>query len=60
MNEPMSSRRDALQVGVFESVVSSSEDCFRAFVTARCNAVYRMSADWKEMQLGEGPAIGAE
>ena len=50
----MASQRDTLKDRIFESDARSSDDRFRAFVTASSNAVYRMSADWKEMQQLDG------
>jgi len=50
----MPSNRDALQQRIFHSDGRSREKRFRAFVTATSNAVYRMSADWKEMQQLDG------
>jgi len=38
----------------------SSEDRFRAFVTASSNVVYRMSADWSEMQQLDGAMFIAD
>ncbi len=54
MNESLPASPDPLQGGVFNSDVRSSDDRFRAFVTASSNAVYRMSADWKELQQLDG------
>jgi len=54
LNEPTASRRDTLQQRMFKDDVRSSEERFRAFVTASSNAVYRMSADWKQMQQLDG------
>jgi PAS domain S-box-containing protein len=50
----MPSRRDALQEQIFRIDVTSSQDRFRAFLTASCNAVYRMSADWTVMEQLDG------
>jgi PAS domain S-box-containing protein len=50
----MPSRRDALQEQIFRIDVTSSQDRFRAFLTASSNAVYRMSADWTVMEQLDG------
>jgi PAS domain S-box-containing protein len=60
LDKPMPSRRDALQERMFDSDVRSREDRFRAFVTASSNVVYRMSADWKEMQQLDGAEFIAD
>jgi len=51
---------DAPQRHVHDSDVFTGEDRFRAFVTASSNAVYRMSADWKEMQQLDGARFIAD
>ena len=56
----MPSRRDAQPDPMFQNELRSSEDRFRAFVTASSNAVYRMSADWKEMQQLNGARFIAD
>jgi PAS domain S-box-containing protein len=56
----MPSSSDPPQGRVFNSDVRSGEDRFLAFVTASSNAVYRMSADWKELQQLDGAKFIAD
>ncbi len=60
LNESMPSSPDALQASVLESDVQLGKDRFRAFVAASSNSVYRMSADWQELQQLDGAMFIAD
>lgn len=60
MNESKPSRGDALQERMFDIGAGGSDDLFRAFFTASSDAVYRMSADWQEMEQLDGARFIAD